>query len=312
MSKTRILQVGPLTERFNQRIAREHDVTPLWQQADIPAFLAEQGASFEVVATSARAGCKVELIDALPNLKAICSFGVGADSIAVAEARQRGIQVSVTPDVLNDCVADLAIGLLIDTARQLPASDRFLREGKWLSGNYPLTRKVSGKNLGIVGLGRIGKDIAKRAAGFDMSIRYHNRRQDPESAYGYEADLLALARWADFLVLACPGGPATRHLIDAEVLAALGPQGIVVNISRGTVIDEAALVAALQSGALGGAGLDVFEAEPKVPEALFAMPNVALMPHIGSATEETRLAMENLVFDNIRAFIDNGEVLTPP
>lgn len=308
MSRPTVLQVGRFPTRFNERLQRDYQLIRLWEQKD---FIAEHGAEVDIVVTSARYGCSAEQLAQMPNLKAICSFGVGHDSIAVEEAKARGIPISTTPEVLNECVADTAIGLIIDTARQFAASDQHVRQGNWLKGQYPLTRKVSGKKLGIVGFGRIGKEIAKRAAGFDMDIRYHNRRPDPSADYGYEADLEALASWADFLVLACPGGDSTHHLIDAEVLAALGAEGILVNISRGSVVDEPALVAALQAGTLGGAGLDVFEDEPRVPEALFAMPNVVLLPHVGSATEETRLAMENLVFDNLDAFIERGELITP-
>ncbi|KAB0551193.1 2-hydroxyacid dehydrogenase [Pseudomonas argentinensis] len=308
MSRPTVLQVGRFPPRFNERLQRDYQLIRLWEQQDM---LAERGAEIDIVVTSARYGCSAEQLAQMPNLKAICSFGVGYDSIAVAEAKARGIPISTTPEVLNACVADTAMGLLIDTARQFAAADQHVRQGKWLKGQYPLTRKVSGKKLGIVGFGRIGKEIAKRAAGFDLQIRYHNRRPDPSTDYGYEADLKALASWADFLVLACPGGASTHHLIDADVLAALGAEGILVNISRGSVVDEQALVAALQAGTLGGAGLDVFEDEPRVPEALFGMPNVVLLPHVGSATEETRLAMENLVFDNLDTFIERGELITP-
>ncbi|MGF6691305.1 hydroxypyruvate reductase [Metapseudomonas resinovorans] len=307
----KILHVGPLTERFNQRLAHEHDAVPLWQQGDALAFLDAHGTAFEVVVTSARFGCSAAMLERLPNVRAICSFGVGYDAIAIEAARQRGIQVSSTPDVLNDCVADLAMGLLIDCARRISAADRFVRAGLWPAGNFPLARKVSGKRLGIVGLGRIGKDVARRAEGFDMLVRYHNRRPDADAPYGFEPDLLALARWADFLVLTCPGGAATHHLISAAVLEALGPEGILINVARGSVVDEPALVAALAEGRLGGAGLDVFESEPHVPEALFALDNVVLAPHVGSGTRDTRLQMEELVFANLRAFLDKGEVLTP-
>ncbi|NWL80053.1 hydroxyacid dehydrogenase [Pseudomonas taiwanensis] len=307
----KILHVGPLTERFNQRLAGEHIVVPLWQQGEALAWLDEHGAEFDIVVTSARFGCSAAVLERLPNVRAICSFGVGYDAIAVDVARRRNIQVSYTPDVLNDCVADLAMGLLIDCSRRISASDRFVRAGSWPAGNFPLARKVSGKRLGIVGLGRIGKDVARRAGGFDMQVRYHNRRAHADSPYGFEPDLLALARWADFLVLTCPGGAATHHLISAPVLEALGPEGILINVSRGSVVDEQALVAALSEGRLGGAGLDVFEAEPRVPEVLFTLDNVVLAPHIGSGTEETRLHMEELVFANLQAFLDKGEVLTP-
>ncbi|MFP6849037.1 MAG: 2-hydroxyacid dehydrogenase [Pseudomonas sp.] len=311
MSKPQVLQIGALSERFNQALAERYEVSALWQQADPQQFLKEQGAAFELVVSSARFGCSAEQLACLPNLRAICSFGVGYDPYPLELLRDRGIAISTTPDVLNDCVADLAMGLIIDTARQLAASDRFVRDGQWLTGNYPLTRKVSGKKLGIVGLGRIGQAIAQRAEGFAMPVRYHKRSEDLSSPYGYAADLQELARWADFLVVACPGGAATHHLINADVLAALGATGILVNIARGSVVDQAALVTALLDGALGGAGLDVFEAEPAVPEALFGLPNVVLLPHVGSGTHETRLQMEELVLANLQAFIDKGEMLTP-
>jgi lactate dehydrogenase-like 2-hydroxyacid dehydrogenase len=311
MSKPQVLQIGALSERFNGALAERYEVTALWLQDDPLRYLQAHGERFAFMVSSARFGCTAEQLALLPNLKAICSFGVGYDPYPLELLRERGIVISTTPDVLNDCVADLAMGLVIDTARQLAASDRFVREGLWLGGSYPLTRKVSGKRLGIVGLGRIGQAIARRAEGFAMPVRYHKRRRDPSSPYGFEADLLELARWADFLVLACPGGAATHHLINADVLAALGPQGTLVNIARGSVVDQPALVSALLDGTLGGAGLDVFEGEPKVPEALFALPNVVLLPHVGSGTVETRLQMEELVLANLQAFIDKGELLTP-
>ncbi|SFP63074.1 2-hydroxyacid dehydrogenase [Pseudomonas borbori] len=311
MSKPKVLQIGALSERFNRELAECYEVTALWQRVDPLAFLQEQGTAFELLVSSARFGCSAEQLACLPNLRAICSFGVGYDPYPLELLRDRGIVISTTPDVLNDCVADLAMGLIIDTARQLAAADRFVRAGGWPAATFPLTRKVSGKKLGIVGLGRIGQAIARRAEGFAMPVRYHKRCQDLSSPYGFEADLLALARWADFLVLACPGGAATHHLIDADVLAALGPQGILVNISRGSVVDQPALVTALLNGHLGGAGLDVFEGEPTVPAELFALPNVVLLPHVGSGTHETRLRMEELVLANLQAFIDKGELLTP-
>lgn len=311
MSKPKVLQLGALSERFNQVLAERYAVSALWQQAEPLRFLQEQGAAFELVVSSARFGCSAEQLACLPNLRAICSFGVGYEPYPLELLRDRGIAISTTPDVLNDCVADLAMGLIIDTARHLAAADRFVRDGQWLNGSYPLTRKVSGKKLGIVGLGRIGQAIAQRAEGFAMPVRYHQRHEDLSSPYGYAADLLELARWADFLVVACPGGAATHHLINAEVLAALGPQGILVNIARGSVVEQSALVAALLEGALGGAGLDVFEAEPAVPDALFDLPNVVLLPHVGSGTHETRLQMEELVLANLQTFIDKSELLTP-
>jgi hydroxypyruvate reductase len=311
MSQPKVLQLGPLTARFNGNLASRYAVTPLWQQPDPQAFLREHGQQFELVTTSARHGCSAAVIEQLPNLRAICSFGVGYDSIALDSARARDIAVSNTPDVLNDCVADLAMGLILDCARKLSAADRFVRAGRWAQESFPLARQVTRKRLGIVGLGRIGKQVAKRSSGFDMQVRYHNRRPDPDSAYGYEPDLKALAAWADFLVLTCPGGPATRHLISHEVLQALGAKGTLINIARGSVVDEQALVAALRDGTLGGAGLDVYEHEPQVPSELWSLDNVVLLPHVGSGTEETRLQMEQLVLDNLQAFVDQGRLLTP-
>jgi lactate dehydrogenase-like 2-hydroxyacid dehydrogenase len=309
---TSVLQIGPLTERFNTALATTYSVTCLWQQADPEAFLREQGSAFEVVVTSARFGCSAEQLALLPNLRAICSFGVGYDAIAVAAARARGIPVSTTPDVLNDCVADLAMGLIIDCARRISETERFVRAGRWSDTPWTgLGRKVSGKRLGIVGLGRIGEAVAQRAAGFAMPVRYHNRRPVAGSHLGYEANLLDLARWADFLVLTCPGGASTHHLINQPVLEALGPSGCLINVARGSVVDQDALITALSQGTLGGAGLDVFAAEPDVPEALRVLDSVVLVPHIGSATEETRLDMEQLLLANLQAFVEQGALLTP-
>jgi len=308
---THVLQIGPLTERFNRELAARYAVTPLWQQADPLVFLREQGDQFELLATSARFGCTAEQLAHLPNLKAICSFGVGYDAIAVDAARARGIPISTTPDVLNDCVADLAMGLIIDTARRMAEADRFVRAGNWPTGPFPLGRKVSGKRLGIVGMGRIGEAVVQRASGFAMAVQYHNRKPIPDCVHTYAASLIELARWADFLVLTCPGGAATQHLINREVLEALGPQGILINVARGSVVDQAALIEALQNGTLGGAGLDVYAAEPEVPAALRELNNVLLLPHIGSASEETRLQMEQLLLANLQAFVEQGALLTP-
>jgi lactate dehydrogenase-like 2-hydroxyacid dehydrogenase len=219
--------------------------------------------------------------------------------------------VSNTPDVLTDCVADLAFGLLIDVARGLSAADRFVRRGDWKRGQFPLATRVSGKRLGVLGLGRIGRAVAKRAAGFDMETRYHNRTPLADLAYGYEASLVDLARWADFLVIAAAGGAATRAMVSREVLAALGKKGYLINIARGSVVDEAALVDALVNRRIAGAALDVFADEPNVPPELFALDNVVLLPHIASATRETRQAMADLVLDNLRSYFRAGKLLTP-
>jgi lactate dehydrogenase-like 2-hydroxyacid dehydrogenase len=312
MSKAKVLQIGPLSERFNRELAAEYEVSALWQQAEPLAFLREQGEQFLYMVSSARFGCTADQLSLLPNLRAICSFGVGYDPYPLELLRDRGIVLSTTPDVLNDCVADLAMGLMIDSARRLSEADRFVRSGAWNSTTgFPLARRVSGKRLGIVGLGRIGEAVALRASGFSMPVRYHNRRPVVGSRYQYEPDLLALARWADFLVLTCPGGKATHHLINAEVLEALGPEGFLINVARGSVVDEAALITALQQKVIGGAGLDVFEREPQVPAVLRELDNVVLLPHVGSASVETRQQMADLVLDNLRAFIATGKLLTP-
>jgi len=312
MSEPRLLQTGPMTERFSRRLAAQYAVTPLWLQPDPDAWLEQHGGEIDIVVSSAFYGCGAAQLQCLTRVRAICHFGVGYDSVDVAGAQRRGIVISNTPDVLNDCTADLAMGLLIDTARRIAWGDRFVRAGTWAAGQkFPLASKVSGKRLGIVGLGRIGAVIARRAAGFDMELRYHNRSAVAGSPYRYEPSLVELARWADFLVLALVGGAGTRKLISAEVIDALGPQGVLINISRGSVVDEAALVAALVEGRLGGAGLDVYESEPSVPAELLKLDNVVLTPHVGSGTEETRLAMEMLVLDNIASFVASGKLLTP-
>jgi lactate dehydrogenase-like 2-hydroxyacid dehydrogenase len=309
--KPRILQVNRLLPSLEKKLNEAFDVEILSAHADPSAFLAAHGAGFDGIATSARFGADARLIESLPRLKVIGSFGVGYDTIDLDAAKRRGVAVSNTPDVLNDCVADIAFGLVIDVARGLSASDRFVRRGDWRAGAFPLQTRVNGKRLGIVGLGRIGRVIARRASGFDMDIRYHNRRALNDVPFVYEPSLAALAQWSDFLVIASAGGAGTRHLISADIIEALGPAGFLINISRGSVIDETALVDALAAKRLAGAGLDVFEHEPNVPEALLALDNVVLLPHIASGTHETREAMGDLTFDNLRHFFASGQLLTP-
>lgn len=272
------------------------------------AFLQSTGAMFEGLVTSATVGADSTLMDALPRLQVISSFGVGLDKIDLARAAQRGIPVGYTPDLLSDCVADMAFGLLLDIARRLSQGDRFVRAGRWAGvpgtpppSLFPLGRRVSGARLGIVGLGRIGRKIAQRASGFEMAVRYTNHGPAEGVPWDYESSLHNLAAWADFLVVSTAGGPATRCLINASVLEALGAKGYLINVSRGTVVDERALVQALEDGTIAGAGLDVFEREPHVPEALLKRDNVVLMPHLSSATQETRAAMAARVLDNLRA-----------
>ena len=300
-----------LPEALNARIATFCEL----HRADTPealaAALARDGQRYTGLITSAAIGADAALIEALPALKVISSLGVGLDRIDLPAAAQRGVAVGYTPDVLNDCVADMAWALMLDVMRGLSQADRYVRRGDWVRGTpLPLGRRVSGSRLGMVGLGRIGQTIARRAGGFDMSVRYHSRRPVEGVAWVHEPQLIELARWADVLVVITAGGPATRHLINAEVLDALGPEGFLVNVARGSVVDEAALVEALAERRIAGAGLDVFEDEPQVPEALFALDNVVLAPHIASATRDTRQAMADLVHDNLKAFFSEGQLIT--
>jgi hydroxypyruvate reductase len=306
--KLSVLQYVRLMPYLEQALAERYAVTQLSEQADPQAFLRAHGAEFQGLVTSAKWGAPLPVLDQLPALRVISSFGVGYDCFDLPHARAHGLQIGYTPDVLNECVADTAFGLLLDTARQLSASDRFVRAGRWVQESYPLTTKVSRKRLGIVGLGRIGRVIAQRASGFDMAVRYHNRRPLSDVPFTYAASLLDLAQWCDFLVVISSGGADTRHLISAEVLRALGPQGFLINVSRGSVVDEQALIQALQDGTIAGAGLDVYADEPHVPQALMQMDQVVLLPHVASATHDTRRAMADCVLHNLAVFFETGQV----
>lgn len=250
-------------------------------------------------------------VERFPKLEIVSSFGVGYDHIDAAALAARGVVVTHTPDVLTGEVADLALGLLIATVRQLPQVDRYLREGKWLKGNYPLTATLRGRKVGILGLGRIGKAIARRLEACDLEIEYHGRKPQPDVAYRYHPTLLGLAKACDVLMVVASGGAETRHIVNAEVLDALGPDGIVINVGRGTVVDEAALVKALQDKRIASAGLDVFEDEPRVPAELISLEHVVLLPHVGSASVHTRNAMGQLVVDNLVSWFDGRGAITP-
>jgi hydroxypyruvate reductase len=269
--------------------------------------------SDEVVAaiTSSRFGVTNEQMAAMPSLRAIVHFGVGYETTDVAHARSRGVVVSNTPDVLTDCVADLAVGGMIDVLRGISAADRFVRRGDWQRGQFPLATKVTGSRVGILGLGRIGRAVAHRLAAFDAVLSYHSRHRASDVPYRHYESPTALAAAVEVLVVATSGGPATSGLVSAEVLAALGPAGYLVNIARGSVVDEPALVSALTSGGIAGAALDVFAHEPNVPEPLLGLDNVVLLPHIASATTQTREAMGDLAFRNLRQFMADGTLITP-
>lgn len=306
--KPKLLQHGRLPPTIESRLAHDYNVQALWSEADAKEFLQTRGSEFVALATNAISGASRELIAELPALRVISSLGVGLDAMSLETAKQRGIAVGYTPGVLNDCVADTAFALLMNVARRVSAADRFVRTGQWPNASFPLSSRVSGKRLGIVGMGRVGQVIAKRSAGFDMTVRYSNLQPVADVAYQYVESLSELADWADFLVIAVAGGAETEHLINAKVLNALGPRGYLINIARGTVVDEAALVDALVNRRIAGAGLDVFANEPHVPQALFELDNVVLLPHVSSATEETRLAMGELFLDNLKIFFSTGRV----
>jgi hydroxypyruvate reductase len=261
--------------------------------------------------TNGHSGPPPEMIDRMPKLQIIASASVGYDGIPVEYARSKGIPVTNTPDVLNDDVADLAIGLMIMTARRLVASDKYVRAGRWdKEGDYPLAQKASGKRVGILGMGRIGKEIGKRAEAMNNTVSYHSRNAVQDVSWKHYPDLVELAKDSDFLIVIIPSTPQTQKIVSKAVIEALGPTGILVNVARGAVVDEDALLDALKAGKVGGAGLDVFVNEPTVPADFFAMDNVVLQPHVGSATHETRRAMSQLVLDNLDAHFAGKPLLT--
>lgn len=305
-----ILTASKLPPLFLDPLKASYRVHERLHETD-PAAFAALAPSIVAIAASGESKVPADLIARLPALKLISVMGVGYDGVDVAAAKARGVMVTHTPDVLNDEVADTTLGLMLCAARQLPAADRYVRAGEWLKGPMPLQRKMTGARLGLVGMGRIAKAIAQRALAFNMSIAYTARSAKPELPYRFFPTPAALAAESDFLVVITPGGAATRKLIDATVLKALGPKGILVNVARGPVVDEAALIEALQSGTIAGAALDVFENEPQVPQALIDMPHVVLAPHIGSATRETRQAMSDLALGNLKAHFAGRPLLTP-
>lgn len=293
-----ILQTSPLLASCEAALAERYTVHKLHEIADRDAWLAQNGAR---IRAHAGAGVQADLMDRLPNLEIIASFGVGYDSIDVAAARARNIRVTNTPDVLNDAVAELTIGLMVSLARRIPQADQFVRQGKWPAASFGLFSELTGKTVGILGLGRIGKEIAVRAQAMKMRVVYHGRKAQPNVPYIYYDDLVDMARDSDWLVIIAPGGKGTEGIVSRAVLEALGSKGRLVNVARGTLVDEPALVELLRNGGLGGAALDVFVDEPTVPEALFGLDNVVLSPHQGSATHQTRTAMGDLLVANLDA-----------
>lgn len=288
----------------------QYTVHKLHEAKDRDGFLKPLAARVRAVASFGPAPVDARLMDALPKLEIIANFGVGVDQINLDDAKKRNIIVTNTPDVLNECVADTAIALVLNTVRRFPQSELHLRAGKWAAaGPYPLTTSLGGKVLGILGLGRIGEAIARRAMACGMTIRYHNRNRK-DVPYPYDADAVALAANSDVLMVVTPGGAETSKLVNARVLDALGPQGYLCNIARGSVVDEPVLLKYLQEKKIAGAGLDVFVDEPNVPPAFFTLENAVLFPHVGSATQETRKAMGDLQIENLRLHFSGKPVKT--
>lgn len=309
---TDIIMTGPLMAYAADQLKAHFTVHELWKAEDRAAMLKEIGGKVRGVAGGgAHVRIDGALFDALPKLEIVANFGVGYDTVDAKEAGKRGLIVTNTPDVLTDEVADLALGLLLATVRQLPQVDRYLRAGKWLEKAYPLTSSLRTRKVGIVGLGRIGKAVAQRIEAFGLTVSYHGRTRQADVPYRYYPSLVEMAADVDTLISVAPGGASTHHMINADVLKALGPNGIVINVGRGSVIDEQALIEALKNKVILSAGLDVFEDEPRVPAELIAMDHVVLLPHVGSASVHTREQMGQLLVDNLVSWFDGKGPLTP-
>lgn len=310
--KKDMLLIGSATPRMMEAFAGDFEIHELDKIDDLASFLTANGSKIEAIATNGHAGVSKQIMDGTPNLKVVSCYGVGYDAIDVQAAKAKGAIVTHTPNVLNNDVANTAIMLMLAVSRRLLRDDQWVRSGNWKAkGNAPLTTSIEGKRVGIVGLGRIGETIARKLEAFSCDIVYHTRNQKPESQYLYYADLVEMAKDVDYLVVITPGGASTNKLVNRDVMNALGSEGTLINVARGTVVDEAEMVKALQEGRLGNAGLDVFEAEPQVPDALFKMENVVLTPHVASATVETRQAMGDLTVENLARFFKEGKVTSP-
>ena len=310
--KEEILAIAPMLEICMPALKAAYDVHVLYEADDPAALVAEVGPRIRMIATDGTHGVSPGIMAACPNLEMISGFGVGYDAVDIPACKARGIRVTNTPDVLNDAVAEMGMALMLALCRKIPQTDQYVRQGRWEpEGLYGLTRELTGTTIGIVGLGRIGKEIAARCQAFRMNVVYHGRSEQPDQPFRYYADLVQMARDVDWLLVIAPGTPETRGIISREVMEALGPDGCLVNIARGALVDEPALVDLLQHGKLGGAALDVFVEEPKTPKALWTMDNVVLSPHQGSATHRTRQLMGDLVVRNLAAYAAGEPLLTP-
>ena len=315
MSKPGLLNTGPMMDLINAGVAKDFAVYGLHEVGDREALFAKVGGAIRALCTGSHTGVRTDaaMLDRLPNLKIIGNFGVGYDTIDIAEAARRGIVITNTPEVLSEEVADTAIGLLLGTIREFYGAEKWLRAGRWSThGDYPLTAaSLRDRSIGIMGMGRIGQAIARRLEAFGRPIGYWARHRQPALSYRYYSDLIAMARDVDTLIAILPGGPATNNLVNASVFEALGPRGVFINVARGSVVDEAALIDALKSRKILRAGLDVFLAEPNIDPAFFQLDNVTLVPHIGSASIHTRSRMGQLVVDNLLAFAAGKPPVTP-
>ncbi|KAK9923376.1 hypothetical protein M0R45_031798 [Rubus argutus] len=311
MDSIGVLMPVPVSAYLEQELEKRFNVFKLWTVPHKTQFIKDHATSIRAIVGNASTGADAELIETLPKLEIVASFSVGMDKVDLKKCKEKGIRVTNTPDVLNDDVADLAIGLVLAVMRRLCESDRYVRSGQWKKSDYKLTTKFTGKTVGILGLGRIGKAVAKRAEAFSYPIVYCSIPEEPNLKYKYYPSVVELAFNCDILVVACPLTEETRHIINREVIDALGPKGVLINIARGPLVDEPELVSALLEGRLGVAGLDVYQNEPEVPEQLFGLENVVLLPHVASGTVETRNAMADLVIGNLEAHFLNKPLLTP-
>lgn len=309
--KPEILVIKAMMPEIEAKLEAAYRIHRYYAAQDKAALLSQTSSNIRGVVTGGDSGVSNALIDALPRLEIIAINGVGADAVDLAYAKDRSIHVTTTPGVLTKDVADMGMALLLAVFRQICVGDRFVRAHRWTGEQHlPLARSLTGKRLGILGMGRIGRAIARRATAFDVTIAYHDLEQSDDLPYFFVSDLVALAQQSDALIVAASGGQQSKGLVNAAVLDALGPEGVLINIARGSVIDEAALVSALVDGRLGAAGLDVFTDEPNVPEDLLRLENVVVQPHRASATEEARRAMGELVLANLAALFAGGELIT--
>ena len=310
--KPDVLALGPAFALLPKVLGEMERYFTVHHRHDYPTFLDDKlSQRIRALATEANRGAGRDLLGLLPKLEIIALFGVGLDLVDLPAARERKLPVTNTPGSVAREVADLAIGMMLASMRQIIFADRFVREGRWKQGPLPLGRSVHGKTLGVVGLGGIGRAIADRAVAFGMRVVYYGPRRKPDAPYTYVGDLVALAKESDVLMIACKGGPATHHLVSAAVISALGPEATLINVARGSVVDEAALVTALKTGTLGFAALDVFENSPNINEAFLTLPNVIVQPHQGSAARETREAMGLQVVENLRAHFEGRQLPSP-